>query len=170
MAPTAESHAVGLSIGSDCGKVIAPCPTVVITVGDTSINIKCLLDTGSMVSTITESFYNKYLSSIPVIQEQFITLRAANGLDIPYIGYIETDVVVHGQTVKDRGILIVKDVSGRDVPGLIGMNIISQCRDMFFSDIPFVNRIEAKTRMEEVRARIPSTEDVPAYSTTFSPA
>ena len=77
---------------------------------------------------------------------------------------------MHGRTVKDRGILIVKDVSDRDIQGLIGMNIISQCRDMFFSDIPFVNRIEAKTRMEEVRARIHSTEDVPAYSTTFSPA
>ena len=122
---------MGLSIGSDCGNVIDPCPTVVITIGGTSINIKCLLDTGSMVSTITESFYDKYLSSIPVIQEQFITLRAAYGLDIRYIGYIETDVVVHGRKVKDLDILIVNDVSGRDIPGLIGINIISQCRDIF---------------------------------------
>ena len=80
------------------------------------------------------------MSSIPVIQEQFITLNAANGLDIPYIGYIETNIVVHGRTLKDPGILIVKDVSGRDIPGLIGINIISQCIDMFFSNIPFVIR------------------------------
>ena len=51
------------------------------------------------------------------------------------------------------------------------MNIISQCRGMFFSDIPFVNRIDAKTRIEEVKcfARIPSSEDVciPSNSVSF---
>ena len=167
--PAAGSHAVGLTIGSHSNNVIAPCPTTVITISNT--DIKCLIDTGSMVSTITESFYVKYLSTIPVIQEQFITLRAANGLDIPYVGYIETDIIVHGHAVKDRGILIVKDVSGREIPGLIGMNIISQCRDVFMSEIPSISTIEAKTRVGEVKgfARISSNEDVciPSNSVFF---
>jgi len=33
------------------------------------------------------------------------------------------------KTVRDRGILIVKDISDRrDTPGILGMNIIDQCR------------------------------------------
>lgn len=160
---------MGLTIGSYSDHVLAPCPTAVITISNT--DIKCLIDTGSMVSTITESFYSKHLSTIPVIREQFVTLKAANGLDIPYVGYIETDIVVHGHTVKDRGILIVKDVSGRDIPGLIGMNIISQCRDLFLSEIPSISAIEAKARVGEVKgfARIASNEDVciPSNSISF---
>jgi hypothetical protein len=58
------------------------------------------------------------------MQEKFVTLKAANGLDIQYAGYIETDIVVNGHIVKDRGVLIVKDISGRKIPGLIGMDII----------------------------------------------
>jgi hypothetical protein len=37
------------------------------------------------------------------------------------------------KTIKDRGILIVKDVPGsqrNDIPGLIGMNVISQCAEL----------------------------------------
>ena len=91
---------------------------------------------------------------IPVIQEQFITLRAASGLDIPYIGYNETVIVVHGRTENDHGILIVKDVT------YIGTNWYAHYFTMslhVFFDIPFNNRIETKAKVEEVRgfARIP---------------
>ena len=69
-------------------------------------------------------------------EQEWLKLRAANGLDIPYIGYIETDVHLpaFGKIVKDRGILIAKDThedDKKDSPGLIGMNIISQCMDIF---------------------------------------
>ena len=39
--------------------------------------ISCLFDTGSMVSTIIESFYYSYLHDIPVVHEKLITLREA---------------------------------------------------------------------------------------------
>ena len=113
------------------------CNSPIIEIKISDINISCILDTGSMVSTISESFFNKFLKSKFELHpdQSWLKLRAANGLDIPYIGYIETDVVVpsSGKTVKDRGILIVKDTPGerrKDFPGLIGMNIISECMDM----------------------------------------
>ena len=85
------------------------------------------------------------------------------GIGIPYVCYtgFETDII-HSQTVKDRRILIVKDMSGIDLPGLIDMNIISQCVDLFFFDVFSVNRIEAKTRVDEVKgfARMSLTEDL----------
>jgi hypothetical protein len=56
-------------------------------------------------------------------------------LEIPYIGYVETDIFVPSinKKIKDRGILIVKDAPGsqrNDIPGLIGMNVISQCAEL----------------------------------------
>lgn len=59
-------------------------------------------------------------------------LRAANGLEIPYVGYIETDVYVQAVNLRleKRGILIVKDTQGREVPDLLGMNIIKECKDL----------------------------------------
>ncbi|CAC5375533.1 unnamed protein product [Mytilus coruscus] len=105
-------------------------------IGD--VVVSCILDTGSMVSTISESFFNKMLkSNFELHQDKsWLRLRAANGLDIPYVGYIETDVCLplFGETIKDRGILILKDSPGvnrKDSSGLIGMNIISQCKDLF---------------------------------------
>ncbi|CAG2204695.1 unnamed protein product [Mytilus edulis] len=105
-------------------------------IGD--VVVSCILDTGSMVSTISESFFNKMLkSNFELHQDKsWLRLRAANGLDIPYVGYIETDVYLplFGETIKDRGILILKDSPGvnrKDSSGLIGMNIISQCMDLF---------------------------------------
>lgn len=116
-------------------KTVAKCPTVKLNIA--GIIVTCLLDTGSMVSTITESFFNKNL--LPKLKlhkdKTWLQLRAANGLEIPYIGYVETDIFVPSinKTIKDRGILIVKDVPGsqrNDIPGLIGMNVISQCAEL----------------------------------------
>ena len=100
------------------------------------VTVECILDTGSMVSTITDSFYNRYLSDIPVVKDRHLTLRAANGLDIPYVGYIETDVYIQPVNLRleRRGILIVKDTPGREVPGLMGMNIIKECKDLVINE------------------------------------
>mgnify|MGYP005948850939 CR=1 FL=1 len=118
-------------------RVIGKCPVINISVS--GINLPCLVDTGSMVSTVTESFYRKFIEPLgtSLIQNSFIQLKAANGLEIPYIGYIEVDVHYLGNILKQRGLLIVKDSTDDStrkrkeaVPGVIGMNIISECRDM----------------------------------------
>lgn len=107
-----------------------------------------ILDTGSMVTTINESFFNQFLKPTFEVQSgrNWLRLKAANGLDIPYIGYIETDVYIPllEKTIEGRGILIVKDCpekEGRiDKPGLMGMNIISQCMEIFKSFLPNIGK------------------------------
>ena len=53
------SHSsVGESTGSQPGaaaELIAPCPNINVSIG--GISVECLVDTGSMVSTITESLF-----------------------------------------------------------------------------------------------------------------
>ena len=59
------------------------------------VTIPCLLDTGSMVTTIPERLFHQHFDtgvSVPLQQCNWLQLRAANGLDIPYLGYLELDV------------------------------------------------------------------------------
>ncbi|CAI5651172.1 unnamed protein product [Oreochromis niloticus] len=90
-----------------------------------------------MVSTITESFFLAHFA--PWGQERlqscrWLQLRAANGLAIPYIGYLELSVLLCGKEMPSCGILIVKDPPGAtpSVPGILGMNVIRRCYQEMF--------------------------------------
>uniref|UniRef100_A0A3B1J8K5 Gypsy retrotransposon integrase-like protein 1 n=1 Tax=Astyanax mexicanus TaxID=7994 RepID=A0A3B1J8K5_ASTMX len=92
-----------------------------------------------MVTTITESFFAKYFSHLQTGDCRWLGLKAANGLDIPYIGYLELDVVVLGQCIPKRGILVVKDPENPALqsskvrtPGLLGMNVLRDCYQVLF--------------------------------------
>lgn len=101
------------------------------------MTVACLLDTGSMVTTITQKFFEKQLH--PQLQRGLqpcncLTLKAANGLAIPYLGYLELDVHLLGRTLPKMGILVTRDPADpaaqpqkNSVPGLLGMNIIRSC-------------------------------------------
>lgn len=129
---------------------MSTCPHLRVVMG--GIDVPCLVDTGSMVSTITESFFTKNFE--PWGQErlrscQWLQLRAANGLDIPYLGYLELDVQLCSKTVEKCGVLVVRDPPGgmsSQVPGVLGMNIISKCYQELFGqhgpslfNMPFVS-------------------------------
>ena len=73
-------------------RLIAHCPYVTIKLA--GVEVKCLLDTGSMVSTIVESFFRKHFQD-NLQSCHWLELRAANGLEIPYLGYLEADVEVY---------------------------------------------------------------------------
>ncbi|KAK3700941.1 hypothetical protein QZH41_005652 [Actinostola sp. cb2023] len=93
-------------------RAVGKCPAVVVEMGGVQVN--CLLDSGSEVSTITESFFKKHFQGKDLLcTSGWLTLTAANGLDIPYDP--------EGKDARQR-----KQV----VPGLVGMNIISKLKDM----------------------------------------
>lgn len=115
------------------------CPVVEVVMQGTAV--PCLLDTGSMVTTLTAEFFYKHFQSLSgqLQQCRWLQLRAANGLQIPYLGYLEVDVHILGRTLKKMGILVVQDSSDpytktqkSKVPGLLGMNVISQCYNELF--------------------------------------
>lgn len=121
-------------------RLLGKCPTVEITIG--GVTVACLLDTGSMVTTITQQFYEQYLQPQFQFQLQpcqWLKLKAANGLDIPYLGYLETTIGILGKTLPKMGILVVKNSSDpaiqsrrEQVPGLLGINVISSCYHELF--------------------------------------
>ncbi|KAK3709629.1 hypothetical protein QZH41_010093, partial [Actinostola sp. cb2023] len=64
-------------------------------------------------------------------RSSIIELRGANGLEIPYIGYIKTTVEIDGVSVPNCGVLIMKDTPATTqmrggAPGLIGTNVLGQ--------------------------------------------
>lgn len=132
-----EGTGSNLLTGSDfMSRFMSTCPQLVVSMG--GIQVPCLVDTGSMVSTITETCFlanfgswgQEHLKSCHWLQ-----LRAANGLSIPYIGYLELDVELCGRIVPGCGVLVVRDPPGgmcAQVPGVLGMNILSRCYQELF--------------------------------------
>lgn len=58
-----------------------------------------------MVTTVTESFFRQRVESQIWEKMQpcdWLQLKAANGLSIPYLGYIELDLEVIGQVAPEN--------------------------------------------------------------------
>ena len=120
----------------EVSKLMSSCPNLSVSMG--GVTVSCLVDTGSMVSTITESLFRQQFETWG--QERlkschWLQLRAANGLAIPYVGYLELDVQLCGRVLPACGVLVVKDPSAgvsSQVPGVLGMNIIRRCYGELF--------------------------------------
>lgn len=121
-------------------KAVGECPVDTVWLG--GVDVPCLLDSGSEVSTITEVFFNEHFCTqgktlLP--PSDWLRITAANGLEIPYVRYIELDVEALGVMIPQRGILVVKSPASKETrqrkkitPGLIGMDIITQMQELFF--------------------------------------
>jgi hypothetical protein len=106
------------------------CPTVTFTLsGKTACG---LIDTGSEVSTVTEGWVLQNIQQPELLPVSHLTLRAANGLEIPYSGLLVARITIFGQQLEDVPVLVVKDpidpvtlARNRQVPALLGINILS---------------------------------------------
>ena len=129
------------------------------------VDVPCLLDSGSEVSTITEEFFNEHFrpqGKMLLPTGDWLRLTAANGLEIPYVGYLELDVEALGVMIPQRGILVVKRPASEEArqrkkitPGLIGMNIITQLQE------PYKNgKIEIAPEWSEVLKIVSCTKPI----------
>lgn len=112
-----------------------------------------------MVSTIVESCFRQHFEPWGRDQLQgcqWLQLRAANGLEIPYIGYLELDVEMCGRLVTGCGVQVVRDPPGglsAGIPGVLGMNILSRYYQELFGqhgtalfDLPVVMKFPGVLR------------------------
>ena len=130
--PTAEGQAVGavsqvkVPVSQSKHDLIEDCPDVVVKVNGCPIPF--LLDTGSQVTLMSKSLFTKFLEG--TVQPNntdsisWLRLYAANGLEIPYVGYAMVDCMVEGIHVPGKGIIIVSDEHMGPAKGILGMNII----------------------------------------------
>lgn len=117
-------------------RAVGKCPVANLSIN--GVSVACLLDTGSQVSTISESFFREHLSGEDediLSTAGWLKLTAANGLDIPYLGYLELEVKTMGIVLPECGFLVVRDTQNSSlVPALIGMNVISKCRQLVHAE------------------------------------
>jgi len=101
-----------VDVGSLLQRAVGDCPLTKVKLG--SVDIWSLLDTGSQVSTVTESFFRKHLEGkVDITQSHnFIRISGANGLEVPYLGYIELDLEALGYTFPNLGFLVAKNPVG----------------------------------------------------------
>lgn len=117
-------------------RLVGCCPVVVVQVNDQKV--QCLLDTGSQVTLFTESLAHELFGTEgrPPAEAPWLTLRGANGLDIPYVGYLVTDLKIQGVVVPQKGVVVVRDTCLGSHRALIGMNVISDCWEELFRSRP----------------------------------
>ena len=98
------------------------------------VQCQALLDTGSVITTVSESFYNNNLSDVPVNPVSALHVQGATGHPLQFLGYIEVDICytsLFGDKICTTGlVLIVKDTEyNQSVPVLIGTNILCEKDD-----------------------------------------
>lgn len=154
-----SSHAVGEEELATAG-FTGRCPETLAKIDGRLV--KCLVDTGSEVSTVTESWFHQHFTNSHLQESHWFTLKAANGLDIPYVGLLEAEVDILGKVCR-APILVVKDAADpstrrrkQEAPGLIGMNILSKVAGglMFQGGVPtFLQPAIREARLEQTSVR-----------------
>lgn len=121
-------------VGSKC--------TASVNVGGVDCN--CLLDTGSQVTTVAQSFYQTHLSDHPLRPiSDILEIEGANGQPVPYLGYVEVDLkfpkaFLESEPEISTLALIVPDLrSNSGVPLLIGTNTLDPLFDQYCDESSF---------------------------------
>lgn len=102
---------------------------------------KCLLDTGSMITTISESFFRSLDPKPTLCQlaDFSLDITGANGSKLPYLGYSVLDVSFPSFTSNNVSvpILIVPDTEySQTVPLIVGTNILNFLKSSGLEGLP----------------------------------
>lgn len=92
---------------------------------------ECLLDSGSQVTTVSESFYNSYLQSHSILSlDDLLEIEGAGGQVVAYLGYLHLSIEfpeeIAGRTAEVRTLaLVVPDCkTNSEIPALVGTNTL----------------------------------------------
>ena len=101
------------------------------------ISCRSLVDTGSMVTTVSKRFYYDCLSHLELYSlESLIDIKCSNGMFQPYLGFIVVNITFSGgiNATPDHPTLalVVPDTEYNSrVPVVIGTNLIKQCKEIY---------------------------------------
>ena len=108
-------------------------PRCVSTVSIGNIRCQSILDTGSQVTTISETFCSKYLTSFPIQPiHHLLEIEGAGGQSVPYLGYVEVpltfpDSVTGAKEQLTALALVVPECQFNSrIPMLVGTNVLLQ--------------------------------------------
>lgn len=91
-----------------------------------------LIDTGSMITTISSSYWKQHFSSVELQScDDLLQIRGAGGHSLPYLGYVYLSLKLNDHTTPvDVPLLVVPDTEYKSkVPLLIGTNVLQLWKD-----------------------------------------
>ena len=95
--------------------------------------VNSLLDSGSQVTSVSESYYREHLSEFPLqpVDVPGLLLQPAGGGSMPYLGMIITSLnVPHLTSTFQAKVVVVPDTEYHySTPALVGMGIMRRSRD-----------------------------------------
>ena len=127
-------------------KAVAPCPEINIQIKDQ--RPRSLLDSGSMVTLMTQSYFEECLKSkIPEPQpgginaHNLFNLKGVGENQVPLSRYFTCDITIGGMVVPDIGVLVKTDrvlTTSKGVktkvPVIIGCNVFKHAARKFIQD------------------------------------
>ena len=143
----------------DKKRLIGKVNTQVVTIDKVKVN--ALLDTGSVISCVSDDFYSKSLSAFPLqsVQSLFtddIQISSATGTPLNIIGYIEVDILFPGLIHPTPVLVTVLKTSILDdkMPALLGVNALEEWKLALQQQyppnkIPKINSIIDKWKPEQ---------------------
>ena len=122
------------------------------------IHLVAHVDTGSQVTTVQNSWFQRYLANSVETFRFHVSLDAANGEPLPTLGCFTCDLGVGPVTVKDVVVVIIPDCGLSQPVCLLGTNALGR--------IPqFVPRVTSALKVKSVLIRAPQEKTViPALS------
>ena len=96
--------------------------------------VSCLLDSGSQVSTMSISYFNRHLSDSFSLHPigKLVTIEAANGLPIPYLGFVQVNIELAPDLTACQAstsvlMFVCPDTPyTTDVPIILGTNVLHE--------------------------------------------
>ena len=77
-------------------KVVGQCPEQ--SVGVQGCEVRCLLDTGAQVSTLTEQCYRCHFSQHELVDiSELVSVSGTQGQEVPFLGCVQLDVELAGE-------------------------------------------------------------------------
>ena len=98
------------------------------------VETRCLIDSGSTVSTVSEAFYTDHLRHLTIHPlSTLLQIECADGQNLPYFGYVEVAMTTPGVNITepiDIPLLVVPNSNYNSrVPVLLGTNVIQHIMD-----------------------------------------
>lgn len=111
--------------------LVGPRCTSKVTVGD--VTCESILDTGSQVTTISETFHSRHLSTLPIQPiHQLLEVEGAGGQSVPYLGYVEVlltfpeSVTGTKEQLSVLALIVPECHFNSRIPVLVGTNVLLQ--------------------------------------------
>ena len=96
--------------------------------------VKTLLDSGSQVSTINRSLFEKVSDKVILHDVDSLEIMVGNGNSLPYLGVVMLDLVMPvstvGNTLTSLFLVVEDSAVNAEVPMLLGTNVLRHCYEL----------------------------------------